>query len=151
MTNITITIHHNHQYHHQAHNDLVGNLSLYLWQLCSGCEKRNGMECTCPWMVLPMVAVQKVKELLLIFSGVPSLITKGSSFTWSGCSQQEMQMKVTLHEIILIIIIIIIIIIILIFLLFYYLCFVQGNFAHAGFPEIAFGRYSDTLIQKGYK
>ena len=27
----------------------------------------------------------------------------------------------------------------------------QGNFAHAGFPEIAFGRYSDTLIQKGYK
>ncbi|XP_015756770.1 PREDICTED: DNA mismatch repair protein Msh6-like [Acropora digitifera] len=29
--------------------------------------------------------------------------------------------------------------------------FVQGNFAHAGFPEIAFGRYSDTLIQKGYK
>ena len=51
---------------------------------------------------------------------------------------------VTLHEII-------IIIIILMFLLFYYLCFVQGNFAHAGFPEIAFGRYSDTLIQKGYK
>ena len=29
-------------------------------------------------------------------------------------------------------------------------CF-QGTFAHAGFPEIAFGRYSDTLIQKGYK
>ena len=29
--------------------------------------------------------------------------------------------------------------------------FFQGNFAHAGFPEIAFGRYSDTLIQKGYK
>ena len=29
--------------------------------------------------------------------------------------------------------------------------FLQGNFAHAGFPEIAFGRYSDTLIQKGYK
>ena len=27
----------------------------------------------------------------------------------------------------------------------------QGSFAHAGFPEIAFGRYSDTLIQKGYK
>lgn len=95
--------------------------------------------------MLLMVAVQKVKELLEIFSGVPSLITKGSSFTWSGCSQQEMQMKVTLHEII------IIIITILMFLLFYYLCFVQGNFAHAGFPEIAFGRYSDTLIQKGYK
>ena len=93
-----------------------------------------------------MVAIHKVKELLQIFSGVPSLITKGSSFTWSGCSQEEMQMKdlVTLHEII-------IIIIILMFLLFYYLCFVQGNFAHAGFPEIAFGRYSDTLIQKGYK
>ena len=29
--------------------------------------------------------------------------------------------------------------------------FLQGAFAHAGFPEIAFGRYSDTLIQKGYK
>ena len=146
MTIITITIHHNHQYHHQAHNDLLGNLSLYLWQLCSGCEKRNGIECTCPWIMLLMVAIQKVKELLQIFSGVPSLITKGSSFTWSGCSQEEMQMKdlVTLHEII-------IIIIILMFLLFYYLCFVQGNFAHAGFPEIAFGRYSDTLIQKGYK
>lgn len=29
--------------------------------------------------------------------------------------------------------------------------FWQGNFAHAGFPEIAYDRYSDTLIQKGYK
>ncbi|XP_044184294.1 DNA mismatch repair protein Msh6-like isoform X1 [Acropora millepora] len=31
------------------------------------------------------------------------------------------------------------------------LIYMKGNFAHAGFPEIAFGRYSDTLIQKGYK
>ena len=27
----------------------------------------------------------------------------------------------------------------------------QGEHAHSGFPEIAYGRYSDTLIQKGYK
>ena len=87
-----------------------------------------------------MVAWQKLKELLKIFS-------------CSGFPQQEMQMEATLDEIIIIItiIIIIIIIIILMFLIFYYFCFVQGNFAHAGFPEIAFGRYSDTLIQKGYK
>ncbi|KAL9963214.1 hypothetical protein ACROYT_G032392 [Oculina patagonica] len=31
------------------------------------------------------------------------------------------------------------------------LIYMKGTFAHAGFPEIAFGRYSDTLIQKGYK
>lgn len=31
------------------------------------------------------------------------------------------------------------------------LIYMRGNFAHAGFPEIAFGRYSDTLIEKGYK
>ncbi len=27
----------------------------------------------------------------------------------------------------------------------------QGEHAHSGFPEIAYGRYADTLIQKGYK
>lgn len=27
----------------------------------------------------------------------------------------------------------------------------QGEHAHSGFPEIAFSRYSDMLIQKGYK
>ena len=27
----------------------------------------------------------------------------------------------------------------------------QGDYAHCGFPEIAFGRNADTLIQKGYK
>lgn len=27
----------------------------------------------------------------------------------------------------------------------------QGDNAHAGFPEIAYGRYSATLIDKGYK
>ena len=27
----------------------------------------------------------------------------------------------------------------------------QGEYAHAGFPEIAFGRYADSLMQKGYK
>ncbi|KAL3225582.1 hypothetical protein MRX96_025748, partial [Rhipicephalus microplus] len=26
-----------------------------------------------------------------------------------------------------------------------------GDFAHSGFPEIAYGRYSEALIQKGYK
>nr|QIC49977.1 DNA mismatch repair protein Msh6-like protein [Actinia equina] len=31
------------------------------------------------------------------------------------------------------------------------LIYMKGNFAHAGFPEIAYDRYSDTLIQKGYK
>ncbi len=30
-------------------------------------------------------------------------------------------------------------------------CCQQGDNAHSGFPEIAFGRYSETLIQKGYK
>ena len=29
-------------------------------------------------------------------------------------------------------------------------CF-QGDYAHSGFPEIAYGRYADTLVQKGYK
>ena len=27
----------------------------------------------------------------------------------------------------------------------------QGKFAHAGFPEISYGRYSDMLVQKGFK
>ncbi|XP_071491838.1 DNA mismatch repair protein Msh6-like [Diadema antillarum] len=31
------------------------------------------------------------------------------------------------------------------------LIFMKGENAHSGFPEIAFGRYSDTLIQKGYR
>ena len=28
---------------------------------------------------------------------------------------------------------------------------VQGDYAHSGFPEISYGRYSDMLIQKGFK
>lgn len=31
------------------------------------------------------------------------------------------------------------------------LIFMKGEFAHSGFPEIAYGRYSDVLVQKGYK
>lgn len=31
------------------------------------------------------------------------------------------------------------------------LVYMKGNWAHSGFPEIAFGRYSDSLVQKGYK
>lgn len=27
----------------------------------------------------------------------------------------------------------------------------KGDFAHAGFPEIAFSRYADGLVSKGYK
>lgn len=27
----------------------------------------------------------------------------------------------------------------------------QGEWAHSGFPEIAYNRYADALIQKGYK
>ena len=27
----------------------------------------------------------------------------------------------------------------------------QGKYAHSGFPEPAYGRYADSLIQKGYK
>ncbi|CAK8692796.1 unnamed protein product [Clavelina lepadiformis] len=30
------------------------------------------------------------------------------------------------------------------------LTFMKGNFAHSGFPEVAFGRYSSALVQKGY-
>ncbi|KAL1783825.1 DNA mismatch repair protein Msh6 [Sigmodon hispidus] len=31
------------------------------------------------------------------------------------------------------------------------LVFMKGNWAHSGFPEIAFGRFSNSLVQKGYK
>ncbi|XP_033861442.3 DNA mismatch repair protein Msh6-like isoform X1 [Acipenser ruthenus] len=31
------------------------------------------------------------------------------------------------------------------------LVFMKGSWAHSGFPEIGFGRYSDVLVQKGYK
>ncbi|XP_076141920.1 DNA mismatch repair protein Msh6 [Alosa pseudoharengus] len=31
------------------------------------------------------------------------------------------------------------------------LTFMKGAWAHSGFPEIAFGRFSDVLVQKGYK
>ena len=31
------------------------------------------------------------------------------------------------------------------------LTFMKGNWAHSGFPEIGFGRFSDGLVQKGYK
>ena len=31
------------------------------------------------------------------------------------------------------------------------LVFMRGEFAHAGFPEKAFGKYSQILVQKGYK
>ena len=27
----------------------------------------------------------------------------------------------------------------------------QGEHAHSGFPEIAYSRYADALVQKGYK
>ena len=30
------------------------------------------------------------------------------------------------------------------------LIFMKGNFAHSGFPEVAFGRYSSALVRKGY-
>ncbi|XP_030234678.1 DNA mismatch repair protein Msh6 [Gadus morhua] len=31
------------------------------------------------------------------------------------------------------------------------LTFMKGTWAHSGFPEIGFGRFSDALVQKGYK
>ena len=31
------------------------------------------------------------------------------------------------------------------------LVFMKGDYAHSGFPEVAFSRYSQTLVQKGYK
>lgn len=29
--------------------------------------------------------------------------------------------------------------------------FLKGEFAHSGFPEIGYGRYSASLIERGYK
>jgi DNA mismatch repair protein MSH6 len=29
--------------------------------------------------------------------------------------------------------------------------YMKGEMAHAGFPEVAYGRYSSTLVEKGYK
>lgn len=31
------------------------------------------------------------------------------------------------------------------------LVYMKGEFAHSGFPEISYGRYSESLVQKGYK
>ena len=31
------------------------------------------------------------------------------------------------------------------------LLYMKGNHAHCGFPEISYGRYADTLIEKGFK
>lgn len=31
------------------------------------------------------------------------------------------------------------------------LVFMRSESAHCGFPEASFGRYSDSLVQKGYK
>lgn len=31
------------------------------------------------------------------------------------------------------------------------LIYMKGDYAHSGFPEIAYGRYADTLVQKGYR
>ncbi|XP_045216870.2 DNA mismatch repair protein Msh6-like isoform X2 [Mercenaria mercenaria] len=31
------------------------------------------------------------------------------------------------------------------------LIYMKGDYAHSGFPEIAYGRYADTLVQRGYK
>ena len=31
------------------------------------------------------------------------------------------------------------------------LVFMKGDTAHCGFPEVAFGRYSHTLVRRGYK
>ena len=31
------------------------------------------------------------------------------------------------------------------------LVFMKAEFAHCGFPEAGFGRYSDALVQKGHK
>ena len=39
----------------------------------------------------------------------------------------------------------------LVFYVFSFEVFFQGEFAHVGFPEIAYGRFSATLIEKGYK
>ena len=57
-------------------------------------------------MMLLMVAIQKVKELLQIFSGVPSLTLRDHLSHDLAVHNRKMQMKVTLHEVIIIIIII---------------------------------------------
>ena len=31
------------------------------------------------------------------------------------------------------------------------LVFMKGEFSHSGFPEVSFGRYSKTLVERGYK
>ena len=31
------------------------------------------------------------------------------------------------------------------------LTFMKGDYAHCGFPEIAFSRFADSLVSKGYK
>lgn len=31
------------------------------------------------------------------------------------------------------------------------LVFMKGDMAHCGFPELGFGKYSQMLVQKGYK
>lgn len=31
------------------------------------------------------------------------------------------------------------------------LVFMKGEYAHSGFPEVAFSRYAQTLVQKGFK
>lgn len=31
------------------------------------------------------------------------------------------------------------------------LVYMRGAIAHAGFPEIAYGRFSDALVKKGYR
>ena len=31
------------------------------------------------------------------------------------------------------------------------LVYMKGDYAHSGFPEVAFSRYAQTLVQKGYR
>ena len=31
------------------------------------------------------------------------------------------------------------------------LVLMKGDYSHSGFPEVAFPRYAQTLVQKGYK
>lgn len=31
------------------------------------------------------------------------------------------------------------------------LVYMKGEYAHSGFPEVAFSRYAQTLVQKGYR
>jgi len=31
------------------------------------------------------------------------------------------------------------------------LAYMKGDYAHSGFPEIAYSRYAQSLVQKGYK